>query len=113
MRQLADPEACLNGDQQERPITSTDPRGRVWGTQQRVDLFPLQKRNGAPLVTLGWDRENAPAAVGVGRLADRHVPKEGMDGGETDIASAGTIPARPLDVVQKLSDEPSIQIVEG
>jgi len=36
-----------------------------------------------------------------------------MDGGETDVASAGSVPARPLDVVEKLSDEPSIQIVEG
>ena len=49
----------------------------------------------------------------MGRLADRHVPEEGMDGGEPDITRARAVSTSLLDMVQKRADKWCVEIFQG
>jgi hypothetical protein len=64
-------------------------------------------------VALGGDRQNATTAIDVGRFADRHIPKEGVDGGEPDIACARAVSPSLLAMVQKLADKRCVEIFQS
>ena len=113
MNQLGDSEAGLDRQHEKQAIPSADPRRHVRGRHHGVDLWATQEGDRSPLVALGRNRENTATAVDMGRLADRHIPKERVNGSEPDIARAGAVPAGLLDMVQKLADKRCVEIFKG
>lgn len=98
-----------------RRSTTYEPRRpglHVGGRHERVDFFPREEGNGPSQMTLGRDRENPTTAVRVGRFADGHIPKERVEGSETDIACAGAVRSLALDVVEKLPDKSRVEILK-
>ena len=58
---LAIPEAGLNGDEQQRPVPSSDPCARIRRCDKGGTLFLCQKLHWAALVALRRDRKDALA----------------------------------------------------
>jgi hypothetical protein len=62
---------------------------------------------------LDRDRQDAPAAIEMRRLANRHVSTEGVDGGESDIARPRRVASVLFDMIEKRPDKRRVEIVEG
>ena len=110
--QLGHSEPGLDRQDQEHAIPSADPCRRVGRRHQGIDLFATQEGNRSSLVALGRDRQNATTAIDVGRFTDRHVPKEGVDSGEPDIARTSAVSTSVLDMVQKRADKRCVEIFQ-
>jgi hypothetical protein len=110
--QLGDPEARLNGEQKQCPVAAPDPGGMVDRRQKGVDLFPIEKFDGPPLVAFGGHRQDALAEQRMGRLLESHVLKEGMNCGQTDITSASTVLSVFLEMIKEIADERHVQILD-
>jgi len=113
LNELGHPQAGADGQQQERTIPSTDPRGDVGRREQRVDFRTCQIRDGPSFVPLDGDRQNPAAAVEMRGLADGHVVTEGVDCSEADIACTRRVAPVLLDMIEKRADERGVQVVEG
>ena len=103
--QLGDPEARLNGEQKQCPVAAPDPGGMVDRRQEGVDLFPIEKFDGPPLVAFGGHRQDSLAQQRMRRLLESHVLKEGVNCSETDITSASTILSVFLEMIKEITNE--------
>jgi hypothetical protein len=66
--QLRNSQASLDCHDEKGSIPATDPSRRVWGRDQRIDLFALEKLDKPPLVALVWHGEDALAEQRMGGL---------------------------------------------
>ena len=83
--QLGDPKASLYGEQQQGSVAAAYPSGKVGCPQKGVDLFPIQKLDGPPLVAFGGHREDSLTMQRVGRFLESHVLKERMNRRQADV----------------------------
>jgi hypothetical protein len=110
--QLWDPKAGLRGEQEQGPVAAPYPSGKVGCPQKCVDLFPIQKLDRPPFVAFGRHREDSLTKQRMGRFLESHVLKEGMDRGQTDIAGAGAILSAVLEMIEKITNEGHVQVLD-
>lgn len=111
--QLAAAQASLHGNQQQRAIPPPDPCGWVRGSDESCHLLLAEELHGAALVALGRDREDALAEQSVGGFLERDVSEERVKRGESDVAGACRTTALMLDVVQELTQQPRVKILNA
>jgi hypothetical protein len=111
--QLGNPESRLSREQKHRPIAAPNPGGGIRDRQQSVDLFPIEEFDGPTFVTLGGHREYSLAEQRMGGLLERHVLKEGVNRGQADVSSASTILPAGFKIVEEISNERYVQIIDG
>lgn len=90
---LGHAQAGLDREEQQCTIASADPGRGIRRSEHGVDFGAGEIRNRPPLMPLDRDGQNLTTAIEMGRLADRHVATEGVDGREADIARARRVPA--------------------
>jgi hypothetical protein len=64
-RQFGNPQTGLDRDQQEGPIATPYPGGRIGNGAQRLDLFPVEKLNRPPFVAFIGYRHDPLAMQGM------------------------------------------------
>jgi hypothetical protein len=111
--ELRHPESGLNGDKQKSAVPSSNPSRRVGGCKKSVDFFTGEEFDEFSLVTFAWHGEDSMTEIGVGRLVERHVSKEGMDCSESSIPCPDTVCSLLLDMLEELANEGSIQNLDG
>src|SRR6185436_348500 len=110
--ELRDPEPGLHADEQDRVVTSTQPRSAIRCSEQRLDFDASERGDEATRCALGRDRENA-LARGAGRgLFESDEPEERVDCCKSSIAGAGRIPPFHLELVEKRVDEGCVDVGE-
>ena len=103
--QLGDPESGLHGEQKHGPITAPDPSGGICSVQQSIDLFAIEKFDGPAFVAFGGYCQDSLAEQRMGGFLESDVPKEGVNRGQADIASASAVLAAGFQAVEKISDK--------
>jgi len=63
-------------------------------------------------MTFGGHRQNSLAEQRMGGLLESHILKEGVNRGQTDVPGAGAILPASFKIVEKMSDERGVQIIE-
>jgi hypothetical protein len=110
--QFRHPQACLDCDGEKGSISTADPSRRVWGGDQGIGLFAVEELNQLALVALVWHGEHVLALQSMGGLLQGDVSKEGMDGSQPGIAGASAVASIPFEMLEKLTDEGCIKILE-
>ena len=110
--QLRNPKPCLDGEQKHCPITAPNPTGGIRGRQQSVDLFATEEFDGPALMTFSGHGEYSLAEQRVGGFLERHILKEGVNRGQADVSGASAILPASFKIVEKMSDERHVQIIE-
>jgi hypothetical protein len=106
------PQACLDCDGEKGSIPTANPSRRVWGRDQGIGLFALEKFDQLALMALVWHGEHALAKQSMGGLLQGDVSKERMDGSQPGIAGASAVASVPFEMLEKLTDEGCIEILE-
>jgi hypothetical protein len=87
------------------------PRGRVRRGDQRADLFLREEFHRPSFEPLRGNRENPLTLQAQGRLGERDIPEEAMEGGETVIARARMIAPIPFQMLKEAFEEWRVQIL--
>src|SRR6185437_922359 len=109
---LRDPKARLYSEEQQGPVAAPYPRGKIGCSQKGVDLVPIQKFDGPPLVAFGRHGEDSLAQQRVRRLLESHVLKEGMDRRKADVAGASAIFSVVLEMIEEITYEGHVQVLD-
>jgi len=110
--QLAAAQPCPHSNEQQRPIPPPNPRLQVWGGNQSRDFLLIEELHGAALVAFGWDRENALAMQGVGRLLKSDEAEEGVERGQSDVTGTGRALAMVFDVIEEVAQQGRVEILD-
>jgi hypothetical protein len=70
--------ARLDREEQERPVSPSDPGGRIGGLHQGLHLRLDEELQGGSHIAFDGDRKYPLAVEGVGRLGERNVAEEGV-----------------------------------
>src|SRR6266498_3463323 len=109
-RQLGDAQARLDGNQEERAISPSDPGGVVRAVQNCLDFLVVKERHDAALESFARDSEDALAEERMRRIREGDVSEEGMERRESCVAAASGIAAVLLEMVEELAEEGGVEI---
>ena len=107
--QLRDAQARLQGEQQNRPISATDPRRLIGGGEQRLHLRPINEVHRPAHIALARHGEDALTVEHMLRLVHGHVAIERPDRGKARVPAAGAVTANLLDMGEEVADERGIE----
>lgn len=109
--QFRDAQTRLDGDGQQGPVATADPRREIGGGEDGRDLRGVEKRDGLTLVAFAGHREDLLTQQGVRRFGERDVAKERVNRGQTRIAGSTTVAAPLLEVLEKPPDERGLDLL--
>jgi hypothetical protein len=95
----------LDGDGQQGPIATADPRRHIRRGEDGRDFRGVEKRDGSALVAFAGHRKNLLAEPRMRRFGDGDVPKERVNRGEARVPGATAIAALLLQMLEKPPDE--------
>ena len=78
---LAVAQAGLDGDEQDRPIPSSDPFAQVRCSEECGDLLLGEELEKSTFVAFAWNRLNTLTVKNVSRFAQCHILEEGTQRG--------------------------------
>ena len=110
---LGDASARVVEHGEEDGVALSAPGGPVGSVDDRSALVAGQVAENGPVEALDGNREDALRDGQQGWLAQRGVPYEGPDGGETEVARARRIAAFGFKMVEEAEDHGRIKIREG
>jgi hypothetical protein len=111
--ELGDPQAGLNGQQQQNPVSSSFPSGLVRSGDQGVDLDGGQERHDPLVEPLRRDGQDALDEQGVLGVTQRGVAEQRPDGGQPGVAGPDAVVPLGFKVVQKGCDRGGVQVVQS
>jgi hypothetical protein len=111
--QFRDPQARLNGDEQEGAVAAANPGGGIRSRKERLDFLGRQKLDEPALESLARNREHPLAQQCMCGLGQSHVVEEAVDGRQPCVAGASAIAALPLEVVEELGHERRVEVLDG
>jgi hypothetical protein len=100
----------LHGQQQQGPIATPAPAIEIRSSKQGGDLDRREERDWSAKMALAWHSKDALCQRAMFRRVQRNVAEEGMDSGETDIATAGAVIALPFEMIKERTDKRCIEI---
>ena len=108
--ELGDPQAGLDGEQQQGPVAPACPAGLVRRGEQRVDLGGGQEGDDPLVGPLGRDRQHPLDERGVLGVAQGGVAEQRADRGQPHVAGPGAVAPLVLEVVQERADRGGVQV---
>ena len=110
--ELRDTEPGFANREQERVISSADPRVSVGSFDQGIGFGAGQEADEVAVKALMRDGEHALDEGTMGWLPEGDEAEEGVDRGEAIVSSAGAIFPLRFEVIEKRAHERSIDIGE-
>ena len=110
--QFGDPQAGLDGEEQQRVVASPGPGGLVAGGEQRVDLGLGEVGDQRPVEAFGWDRQHPGDALGVFGVGQRGEAEQRVDRGQPGVAGADAVAALVFEVVEEAGDQRRVEVGE-
>ena len=108
--QLGNPQARLDGDEEQRAVAPSDPGGGVGAVEEGLDLLLDEELHDPALKALARDGEHALTVQSVGRVGERDVAEERVECREARVSAAGAIAALAFKVVEELAQERGVEI---
>jgi hypothetical protein len=106
-------EAGLNGEEQDCPVSPSDPFPRGGSGQESGGLLFREELHGTAFVALGGNRQYALAVEGKSRFTQRDKPEEGADCGKTGVARSRAVAPVALEVVEELAEERRVEVFQA
>ena len=110
--QLGHPEAGLDHQQEQRPVSPPLPGGDVRCGEEGAGLHLVEVFDHALFETLGGQCEHLLAMAEKCRLAAGHMAEERPDRRKPSIAGAGAVAPPTFEVVEEAHDEPCIDVLD-
>ena len=110
---LAIAEAGLDSEEQDCPVSPSDPCPRVGSGHESGALFFRKELHRTAFVALGGNREDALAMEGKRRFSQRHEPEEGSDRGKTGVARSRAVAPVALEVIEELAEDCRVQVLHA
>ncbi|MDB5773799.1 MAG: hypothetical protein JWM42_4173 [Burkholderia sp.] len=104
---------CLHRHQQKGVITPARPSALIGGGKQGIDFGTGEKGNQGARKSLAGNGENPLDLCGIGRYLEGRVSEEGVDCGETQIATANAYALALLQIIQKCHDQRRIDFLKA
>ncbi len=108
---LAIAKACLDRQEQQRPVSPSDPSGGIRCSQKGLHLYLGKEVHGCPHVALGRNRKYPLAIEGVRWLAEGHIAEEGVKGCQSRVPGANGAAALVFEVVEERSQESLVEFL--
>ncbi len=109
--ELGDAQPGLDGEHEQRAVAAAFPTSLIGRVDERFGLRGGEKRDGAFLVVLGWNREHPLDRCGVLGVAQRGVAKERPDRGQAQVAGPDAVAADGLEMLEERRDERLVEVL--
>ena len=109
--EFGDPQAGLDGQQHQGPVSSAFPPGLVRGGDQGVDLGGGQERHDPLVEPLRRDGQDALDEQGVLGMAQGGVGEQRPDRGQSHVAGPDAVAPVGFQVVEERGDRRGVQVV--